>query len=92
MHFIGGFAIAYTFCLFLGFFKEQKILEIKNKFVFFLVVVSFVALIAILWEFYEFLMFYFFRIQMQPSLNDALLDLFMGLLGGVFGALVFRKV
>ena len=91
MHFLGGFAIAYTSYLFLRFFREKGYMEINNKALFTLIIVSLVALIAVLWEFYESLMKYFFDTNMQPSLEDTILDLFMGLIGGVVGAWVFRK-
>lgn len=92
MHFLGGLAISYTIICFIGLFREKNILLLKNKWIFSLVVVGLVALIAILWEFYEFFMKVTFGLDMQPSLNDTLLDLFMGLLGGLAGSLLFRKV
>jgi len=92
MHFLGGLAIAYTTFLFLRFFKEEKMIEIKSMFVLILIIVSLVVFVAVLWEFYEFLLKYFFDINTQPSLEDTLTDLFMGFLGGFFGAIVFREL
>lgn len=55
-------------------------------------VVSVVGFVAICWEFLEFLLKTFFGLPFQPSLDDTLLDILMGLIGGLFGAVVFRKV
>jgi hypothetical protein len=92
MHFLGGLAISYMVVLFLKFFREKDFISIKKGFVFILVVVSVVVLIAVLWEFYEFLLKYFFHVNTQPSLEDTLEDLFMGLVGGIVGAIGFRKI
>jgi len=91
IHFLGGFAIAYMAILFFRFFKEKNLLDIKNKAIFVLLVVALVVFIAVLWEFYQFLKFYFFGFVLSP-LQDALLDFFMGLSGGLVGGIVFRKV
>ena len=90
MHFLGGFSIAYMTTLFIRFFKEEKLLKINNYLVFVLIVVSVVGLTAVLWEFWEFIVDYFFNLNWQPSLNDTILDLFMGLLGG-FSFAIFQK-
>lgn len=92
MHVFGGVAIAYMLVLFLNFFSEKKFIFIKSKWVYFLVILGFVSLIAVLWEFYEFLMKFFFGLPFQPSLEDTILDLFLGLFGGVIGAFLFRKI
>jgi hypothetical protein len=92
MHFLGGLAISYTAVLFLRFFREKDFIIIKKWFIFILVVVSVVVLIAVLWEFYEFLLKYFFHVNTQPSLEDTLFDLFIGLVGGIVGAIGFRKI
>ena len=90
MHFLGGFLIAYMATLFIKFFREENLLRINNRLVFVLIVVSLVGTIAVLWEFWEFFMDYFFYLNWQPSLEDTLLDLFMGLFGG-FSFAIFQK-
>ena len=87
MHFIGGFSIAFTSILFIKFFKEKELLDIKNKLIHLFVVVSFVALIAVLWEFYEYFLDLFFNFNTSLGLEDALLDLAMGIFGGLIGGL-----
>ncbi|MBI2044975.1 hypothetical protein HYT23_02870 [Candidatus Pacearchaeota archaeon] len=90
MHFLGGFSIAYTAFLFLRFFREKGKMEINNKALTILIVVSLVALTAVLWEFYEFLK-YLLDISLKPNIEDTLLDLFIGLLGGLTGSAVFGR-
>jgi len=92
MHFLGGFSVAYMSVLFLRFWKEEKLLDIKSKFILILIVVCAVSFIAVLWEFWEYSMDLFFKTSFQLGLEDTLIDLFMGLLGGLFGAVIFRKV
>ncbi|MBI3623105.1 hypothetical protein HY212_03440 [Candidatus Pacearchaeota archaeon] len=88
-HFLGGLSIAYTSILFLRFFREKGFIEINKRALSILFVVSLVILVAVFWEFYEFLMKTFFNLNMQPSVADTMKDLFMGLVGGFAGALVF---
>jgi len=92
MHFFGGLSIAFTSVLFLNFFDEKNLLKIRDPFIFIFVVSSFVVLVAVLWEFYEFFLQYFFGIIHQLGLEDTLLDLATGLGGGIVGGIVFRKV
>jgi hypothetical protein len=56
------------------------------------VVTCFVAFVAVLWEFYELIVLVFFDLKYILGIEDTLLDLAMGLLGGFFGAAIFRKL
>jgi len=91
IHFLGGVSVGYMFVLFLRFFKEENLIEIKNKLVFVLLVVCAVSFIAVLWEFWEFSMEIFLNVDWALGYEDTLLDLFMGMLGGLSVA-VFSKV
>ncbi|MFH1376169.1 MAG: hypothetical protein ABIH25_00890 [Candidatus Woesearchaeota archaeon] len=92
MHFLGGVSVGYMSILFLGFFKEENLIEIKNKLVFVLLVVCAVSMIAVLWEFYEFVMVSYFGFNWPLGYEDTLMDLFFGILGGIFAGIVFSKV
>jgi len=70
MHFFGGASIAYAAICVLKRCKNE--IEIKDKFVHIIIIVSFVALIAVLWELAEFLLGF------DLALKDTLFDLFMG--------------
>jgi|TARA_Y100000310_G_C20695573_1_gene825453 hypothetical protein len=92
MHFLGGVSIAFTSVLFLRLFEEKKMLKIRDEFLFLFVVTCFVAFVAVLWEFYELIVLVFFDLKYILGIEDTLLDLAMGLLGGFFGAAIFRKL
>ena len=90
MHFLGGVSIALTSVLFLKLFEEEKMLKIKNEFLFLFIVTCFVAFIAVFWEFYELILL--FDLDYILGIEDTLLDLAMGLTGGFVGAAIFRKL
>jgi len=91
MHFLGGVAISFMVVLFLKFFKEKKILEIRSKLLFVLTTLAFVVLISVMWEFYEFLRFYFFGFELGTNV-DMTTDLLMGFIGGLVGGIGFRRL
>lgn len=90
MHFVGGAAIAYTFILFLRFFEEEKMVEIKNKFVFIFLVVCAVSFVAVLWEIWEFSIVTYFGANWFISLQDTIGDLVVGICGGFFVGVISK--
>ena len=90
MHFAGGLAVAITAYSLLSIAEEKKILKINNPLKF-LFVISLVALIAVFWEFYEFLTEYFALGILQLGVADTMKDLFLGLVGASFGYLLCDK-
>jgi len=88
MHLIGGGAIAYSFILVLR--KLNKEIIIKKRFLEMIIIIGFFSLIAINWEFYEFIMNIVNNVP-QNTLEDTLLDLLMGFLGGLFTTVVIKK-
>ena len=92
MHFLGGVSIAFTSVLFLRLFEEKKMLKIRDEFLFLFVVTCFVAFVAVLWELYELIVLVFFVLLYILGIEDTSLELAMGLLGGFFGAAIFRKL
>ncbi len=91
MHFLGGISAGYMSVLFLRFWREKKLVNFNRKSLFIFLVLCMVCLIIILWEFYEFLMNYFFTLNWYLEYGDTLLDLFMGMLGGLSAGL-FSKI
>ncbi|MDD4761610.1 MAG: hypothetical protein PHZ25_01105 [Candidatus Pacebacteria bacterium] len=91
MHFLGGFFIA---VFFLWIRKNLPFLVGKNNFfVDFIIILGFVALIGVLWEFFEYFLDYFFANRgvmplSQVSLQDTLGDLFFDLVGGFSARLI----
>ncbi|MEK6898044.1 MAG: hypothetical protein AABX28_01655 [Nanoarchaeota archaeon] len=92
MHFLGGISAGYSFFLVLSYFESEYSLKL-NRFFTILFVTSLVAFIAVLWEFYEFAVDYFFGTNWQASLGDTMLDLLLGIVGGLFIVLflIFKK-
>lgn len=83
MHFFGGFWVA----IFFIWLYHSKISQLPNYFISFLIVISFVALIGIFWEFLEFFYDVFISSRgysgyMQLSAADTIADLFFDLVGG----------
>lgn len=93
MHLLGGVTMAMTGLSLLTIAEDQKWLLLKKNPVFLriLLVVFFVALMAVLWEFHEFLMDHFLGTHMQPSTFDTMKDLFLGLFGALIGTSVLSK-
>lgn len=91
MHFLGGFVIAHSFFLIFSYFEKKGFLDVKNKLVFVLLIVSIVSLFAIFWEFWEFLFELASGFDAQLGLEDTMFDLFMGIAGGFVGAVVFNR-
>jgi len=90
LHLIGGIVLAYSFVLVLEFLKTKKLIKIDNKWIYFIIVLGLVSLIAVFYEFYEFLLSYLFKLGMQGNLSDTMCDLFLGLFGGAF-LFIFKK-
>src|SRR3989344_1204463 len=88
MHFVGGIFIAYAFLLTFDSLKKEKYFKLNTAFTV-VFVISLVSLFAVLWEFYEFGVDYFFHLNYQPSLPDTMFDLFLGLFGGLISSAFF---
>ncbi|MFH1607575.1 MAG: hypothetical protein ABIA78_00395 [archaeon] len=91
MHFLGGVAVGYMFFLFIRLFREKGFIRIENRILFIIVIVALVSLIAVLWEFYEFIMVSYFGFPWQEEIGNTMLDLFMGMCGGLSVG-IFSKI
>jgi hypothetical protein len=83
MHFFGGVAIAY-FCY--GSFINAKRFELlgnPNKFVEIITIFSLASTSTIFWEFAEYISDHLFGTHMQGGLEDTLLDMLLGMCGGL---------
>lgn len=82
LHFLGGVMVAMILLYYAE--KWPSFIQLPgNWFVRFIFVVSFVALIGVLWEFYEYALDYVFR-SFDLQLSDTLSDLFFDLFGASF--------
>ncbi len=92
MHFSGGIVIAFCFILLLRIAQQEKKIGKINLGILFIVILGLVALSAVSWEFYEYLLDIFSPAASlrQPSVADTMGDLFMGLVGGSVGFLIAK--
>src|SRR3989338_2381038 len=89
MHFIGGIAIAISYVLLLKIAQKEKKIGEMNIWMYYLFIISLVALTAVTWEFYEYVLDVVLPTHLrQPSIKDTMGDLFLGLLGGSLGFLI----
>jgi hypothetical protein len=82
MHFLGGIFIAYSFSLAVTYLQERKILSELNVFSRSVFLFSLTSVATVIWEFGEFTLDSLFGTVAQASLEDTMLDMFLGLVGG----------
>lgn len=83
MHFFGGVAMAYFLASCFAALPEGAVAREYRPAAAFVVVVSLTATASVLWEFAEFTSDAFFGTNAQVGLHDTLLDMALGILGGV---------
>lgn len=88
MHFLGGIAVAMSAHYLVKYFSHTDKLQINWKPIQVLAITAVVALGAVSWEFLEFYLDSISFAVMQPSVYDTIIDLTMGLLGGMITALL----
>jgi hypothetical protein len=82
MHVLGGAFIAYSFNLAITYFQERKLLSELNILSRSVFLFALTSTAAVIWEFGEFTIDFFFGTHAQASLAETLLDMFLGILGG----------
>lgn len=88
MHFLGGLMLGVTFFLLLNYLNKEKYF-FSDKFTRFIFTISLVALFAIFWEFYEYIMVNVFNLDWVLTYNDTIWDLFVDLVGGIIASVWF---
>jgi len=83
MHFFGGVAMAYFLSSCFAAIPESALSQDLRPFAEFIFVVSLTATASVFWEFAEFTSDSLFRTQAQLGLEDTLLDMALGVAGGV---------
>ena len=94
LHFSGGFWLAALAIFIL--ISREKIYSFEHPLFLFLIIISLVALMGVLWEFFEYgLDLILERVgteaALQPGAKDTIFDLFFDLTGGILAQLIFRK-
>lgn len=81
-HILGGVFIANSFNLAITYFQERKLISELNVLSRSVFLFALTSSAAVIWEFGEFILDFFFGTRAQASLEDTMLDMFLGLLGG----------
>ena len=82
LHFAGGFAIAFFVSGTIGVFSECSLIRRPDAIVWWLLVFCASVTTAVFWEFAEWCLDRLFGTQCQLGLDDTILDLLMGAIGG----------
>ncbi len=82
-HFLGGVFITYSFSLTLTYLQERKILSELNILTRSVFLFGLTSSAVVIWEFGEFALDFFFDTAAQLGLKDTMLDMFLGLAGGM---------
>ena len=89
IHFIGGVSVSMTYFFILKYLQKENYLKISSL-IRIIFVFALVSLTAVSWEFFEFSAEYLTGFNLQGSLNDTMVDLFLGLFGGLL-AVIFLE-
>ena len=92
MHFVGGLVIGFTLNGCLAHAEPGSLIRVNSASVRFGLNVCLVTTAATVWEFAEFLCDRVFGTRSQDDLEDTMLDLFAGIVGGMlFASIVFLR-
>src|SRR3990167_6356124 len=92
MHFLGGASIGLAGIGFLSLFKQRGFVNEPPFLLQAFFIISFVGLAAVSWELWEFSMDIVFARHLHTDLFDTMVDMFLGLLGGLAAVLVWLAV
>lgn len=82
MHLAGGFAIAYFFLGCFRVLQEKGLMHKLERLLQATLLFSLTCTAALFWEFLEYVSDHWIKTHAQPDLEDTLLDMFMGIVGG----------
>lgn len=83
MHFVGGLTIAFVALRCVDVFVERGLIQRLNRVVEWVLVFGLTAVAVVHWEFAEWLVDALFAVGSQRSLDDTILDMLLGLVGGI---------
>ncbi len=92
VHYLGGFSIAIPIYLVFYFFKANKWVITVTRYIDYVIVTVSALSVAAFWEFYEYAMDKFFPgpYLAQPSVDDTMKDMLMGLCGALTFVLIWH--
>jgi len=82
MHVLGGVFIAYSFSLAITYYQKRKILSELNVLSRSVFLFALTSTATVIWELGEFTLDFLFATNAQASIEDTMLDMFLGLVGG----------
>lgn len=82
MHVLGGVFIAYSLNLAITYFQERKLASELNMLSRSVFLFALTSSATVIWEFGEFTLDFLLGTNAQASLEDTMLDMFLGLVGG----------
>ncbi len=91
MHFAGGAGMAFSFYLVIKYWQKRGNLGQMHPLVRILFITSLVTVVAVAWEWHEFLRDTFLHERTQLSQGDTMLDLFLGMIGGLVGSSLLAR-
>lgn len=91
MHFLGGVSIALGLATLLEKLKGKRFLSIRLPLLDILLLVSGTTMIAVIWEWYEFVVTEIAYVSVQGTVRDTMGDLFLGALGSLIVALWYVR-
>jgi hypothetical protein len=85
MHFLGGLSISVPIYFVLKWMKANKFISTSSKWIDFILIVMSAMCVASLWEFHEYFHDKYFPgpFLAQPSVDDTMKDMIMGMLGSI---------
>ena len=90
MHFIGGVSFAFSLIALFRFLQKQEAIPQMDLFISVFFIFTTIATVAIVWEFAELASDLLFKTQTQVSVKDTMLDIFLGMAGGLSMALIYK--
>ena len=88
MHFIGGVFIGGSYFLLLKVLQREGFLGEMHNLLYFIFVISLVAITVMIWELGEFTLDFIGNWGLQPSLANTMQDMLLGIIGGGIGYLI----
>ena len=85
MHLLGGALVSYSYYRLLKTMQKYEYVGFIHSVFLFIFIISFVALIAVFWELYEFTLDSIDFGTRQTHIRDTMIDLSLDLVGGIFG-------
>ena len=92
MHFVGGLCFTYSLVALYKFLQKNRVIPEMDLYLSIFFIFTAISTVTIFWEFSEFFSDYFLGTQAQISTKDTMLDMFLGMTGGLLVALFFKFI